>query len=54
MAKKWLSPFALGERDIENKPQTNFDTDYKSIEIRQRVKKTGEGSPVFINWLIML
>lgn len=46
--KKWLSPFACGERDNENKPQTEFDQDYVSIQIVDYVEKTGEGEEDYV------
>lgn len=46
--KKVHSPFAPGVRQVENKPQTDFDTEYKSITIVDKVVKTGSGDNDFI------
>lgn len=54
MAKKWLNPFAVGQRDIENKPQTDFDQEYVSIQIVDKVVRTGEGDDDFILQKVVL
>lgn len=46
--KKIASPFAPGVRQVENKPQKDFDTEYKSIQIVDKVVKTGNGDDDFI------
>lgn len=48
MAKKWLSPFAVGERENNNVPETNFDTCYKSIQIVDVVVRTGDGEEDYV------